>query len=186
MNHNCVYKMNHKGIQEWKLNCCQILNSCQPPKVKDNWGDSQTSSSIKFALNIKWLQTEKLVVWACRGRGCFGSIWKVGIGHTRFCRSLTNAQAGTQFFLTGDHLIKTWPRKRLCWLLTFPSLSASDFCGFALIMSPPPAFMIASSKMQTEGRFRTTERQEKPDPRSRGFPSMVAFPLCSSVFYLFL
>lgn len=53
VNHNCVYKMNHKGIQEWKLNCCQILNSCQPPKVKDNWGDSQTSSSIKFALNIK-------------------------------------------------------------------------------------------------------------------------------------
>lgn len=56
MNQDCTYKMNHKGIQEWKLNCCQILNSCQPQKVKDNWGDSQTWSSIKFALNIKWLQ----------------------------------------------------------------------------------------------------------------------------------
>lgn len=57
MIHDCIYKMNHKGIQEWKLNCCQIWNSCQPQKVKDNQGDSQTSSSIKFALNIKWLQT---------------------------------------------------------------------------------------------------------------------------------
>lgn len=91
MNHDCIYKMNHKGRQAWKLNCCQILNSCQPQKGKDGCGDSQTSSSIKFALNIKWLQTvSRRSTWCdlVREKHCFGSVWKGEIWHIRTLRPL--------------------------------------------------------------------------------------------------